>query len=634
MKSLKDIRKLSLQLIVATLRDAEQIQEVELSYSFSWIRNQKFPDIVGELSKLGKQVETSLITGSKLLVDTNVFPLAESSDLPMFCYPLFSQIFTESGLPRYILAYDPAPRTYTYLEKLPRSVKFRLIGADGNADPDWVVAQHAASAVMLLRQILLLFSKATDIPVLAEEQDEIASFVKRVSTDTVIKYRLGLTTVFSWARLLLAELLTPEGELHPSLTQWVENPFGRHGPGAVSGREKGREKWSFTIDCLRLPSLLYSDSYGERIGSHDSDLSHLTSRLCVVPKDFRGHRLICAEPKELQFAQQGLLSVLEQIIRTSKLTSNHISLNNQDPSFYLSRNLSYATIDLKDASDHVTMRLCKLLLPKEVYSLVCRFRSNNVLLPNGSIVEGVKTAFTMGNALCFPMETLIFWALSVATIISDDGRSCPVHLSDEDLVKRVSKLRMKVFGDDIIVPLSWCRNVTEVLTHAGLVVNPQKTCELTLVRESCGSWWYAGFDCRIIRLKYAAVLDLQSWTSFQDVIPLLRESGMNNLASELDEFCCLIYPTREWFFYNRAAQDHWLRQVEEGSDIRAEFVDRRHFVRFNLHLQRMEYRAPTRSADHMRALPGRLGLTAYWTEAATRSLYTNVQRIKYRWVAL
>lgn len=629
MKSLKDIRTLSLQLLIATLRDAEQIQAIDLQESIDWVSKKKFPDIIIDLCKLGKQVETSLITCTKIQVDSTVFPLHEGSDLPDFMYPLFSCVFTDAGIPSYIL------------DESRIGGDFYLADSTGRRDTDWVVAKHAASAVMLLRQVLLLFSKSKDIPVIAEEESEIQAFIGRVTQPVKMEYFPGYSSVYSMARRLLAELLTPDGVLHPSLAQWIDNPFGRHGPGAVADREKGREKWSFTVDVLRLPSLLYRDTYCTEIGEHSDDKYEYISRLCVVPKDFRGHRLICAEPKELQFAQQGLLSVFEQIIRGSRLTSCHISLHNQEPSYYMSRSLKYATIDMKDASDYVTLPLLRLLLPKEVFSLITRFRSSGIQLPNGEVIHGINTAFTMGNALCFPIETLVFWALALATILSRGGT---LTVLDFSLTDSAPKVPIRVFGDDLIVPFDWCYSIVETLTHAGLVINKQKTCKLTLVRESCGSWWYAGYDCRVTKLKYATELNLLTWTSFQDVIPLLRENGMLTLASELEEFCVMIYPTRQWLqtfgndprnwiiFDDDDPRNNWLRNHTYSGEWK--LIDRTHFVRYNSHLQRMEYRMPVRSADNTRALSGSIGLTAYWTNAATRVLYTNAQCIKYKWVEL
>jgi hypothetical protein len=482
----------------------------------------------------------------------------------------------------------------------------------------------ASSAVLLLRQILLLFSKATDIPVQKDENDEVNEFISRTSPEnprTCIKYRPGLSIIFSHARQILSELLTPDGIIHPALAQWIDNPFGKHGPGAVAEREKGREKWNFWYDCMRLPSLLYSDVHGQPIGQ-EVTLQPLRSRLCVVPKDFRGHRLICAEPKELQFAQQGLLKVFEYILESSMLTSGHITLRDQIPSFRMSRYLKYGTIDLKDASDHITLRLLKILLPRSVYNLVTRFRSNGIILPDGRVIEQYNTAFTMGNALCFPIETLVFWSLSLATILSDDGSSVP---NDHELVNRVRKIPLRVFGDDIIAPIEWVTRITEVLTAAGLSVNTDKTCKLTLVRESCGSWWYAGFDCRITKLKYSSTLDMFSWTSFQDVIPQLRECGMMILASELEDFCNTVYPTKRLvsFLLRRSTSDSGENQI-----------DLHHYCRYNSSLQRMEYRCPMRTADDTRALTGRLGYLTWFTQSANRFLNANAQRVKFKWVEL
>jgi len=627
MRSLKDVQQLSLQMIVAILRDAQEILHLDLSDSIDFIEEQKFPQFLVELCQLGKSMEASLITGrslnkckgSKTFI-SDAFPLQDGSSLPLFCYDLFSQIFSESGSPRYFLA--PSKTQHD---------RYDLVDVDGNRSADLSVAKDAAASVLLLRQVLLAFSKATDLPVIAEEEKEIEDFVDRVlaaSSSGTVAYRPGLSVIFSFARKLLRELLCPDGEIHPSLAQWIDNPFGRHGPGAVANREKGREKWNFMYDCLRLPGLLYSDVHGTPIGEQVS-ISNLTSRLCVVPKDFRGHRLICAEPKELQFAQQGLLSVFEQLIKNSSLTNRHICLRDQEPSYYLSRSLHFGTIDLKDASDRITLRLLKILLPEQIFKLVTRFRSDSILLPDGTLIKQYKTAFTMGNALCFPMETLVFWSLCLATIMTKDGNYA---IASNTKLDHARTTRLRVFGDDIIVPIEWVGPVTEVLTAAGLVVNNEKTCQLALVRESCGSWWYAGYDCRISKLKYATTRNLLSWTSFQDVIPRLRENGLLNAAHVLETFCRLIYPTPEMVQF--LLRDAIASLTPNAGDVESPGIDLRGFVRYNKSLQRLEYRRPMRCADDVRAYTGRLGYTAWFTSAATRYLNADAQRVKFRWVDL
>jgi len=633
MKSLKDIQQLSLHLILSLLRDAEEIQCLDLSSSKLWIQEQKFPDIIISLCKLGKRVESSLITGqyldvsgeSNLLLD--VFPRQTGSVLPSFCYELFSQIFSESGRPRYTLA----------VEYTPFKAFLSVVDVDLKRDhANTVVAEKAASVVLLLRQILLLFSKAQDIDVVADQSVEIEDFTRRITTPVAFRYRPGLSVVFSYARMLLRELLCPEGLLHPSLAQWVDNPFGRHGPGAVASRERGREKWNFMYDCFRLPSLLYSDTYSAPIGNSDSDVDYY-SRLCVVPKDFRGHRLICAEPKELQFAQQGLLKILEGILAGSRITNGHICLDDQMPSFFMSRHLKFGTIDLKDASDRITLRLLKILLPEEVYKLVVRFRSTGIILTDGTVLKQYNTAFTMGNALCFPMETLVFWALSLATIKTNAGSTPPLYssFSKED-IDGLRRVPLRVFGDDIITPLEWVTPVSEILTAAGLVVNKDKTCELSLVRESCGSWWYAGRDCRITKLKFSSTMDLTSWIGFQDVIPQLRMNGLLNLANTLEAFCCDFYPTLESCRLLLKLRDKNPEELVLDDQLRQSWAIKslHYFVRYNRNLQRMEYRSPRRETDNMRALPGRLGYLSWFTQAATRFLNTHTERVKFRWIEL
>jgi len=590
---------LTLQAYSAILRDIEDIQKRQpgsLSYERRYLQQQDFPAFIIPMSKLGKAVETSLITGTKLVVP-DVFPLMEGSNLPRFCFDLFVTIFSLDGIPNYMFNGD------------------RTIDSDGKTDRATVPIGNA-DTVFLLRQLLLLFSKAEDIPITWDAQTEEREFVRRVTMERKFA-PIIMTSVLSVARNLLSRLLLPDGELHPLLDEWQKQPWGRHGPGAVAGGERGKGKWDFVVDCLRLPRLLYTDTYGELIGTTGEP--SFTSRMCLVPKDFRGPRIICIEPKELQFAQQGLADIVVQIIESSHLTRRHINIGRQDLSFNMSKSLAFATIDLKDASDSISLKLLKVLLPKEVFSVFTRFRSSRIRLPSGDEIPKYQTAFTMGNALCFPLETLVFWSLAAATILLRSPYKVP---TDSDVTdSRVSSLKIRVFGDDIIVPCEYFDGVTRSLRGAGLIVNNEKSCCRTFVREACGSWWYGSRDVRVTKLKQSKLEDLRAWTSFYDVIPKQRESGMFNLASVLEHACDQIYPTPRYL-------------LSGGADVRKDEEFHR-YIRYGQSYQRMEYRMPVCEEAHTHELPGRIGLTAYYNRSATRVLYRRAQcKIKYRWVAL
>jgi len=331
----------------------------------------------------------------------------------------------------------------------------------------------------------------------------------------------------------------------------------------------------------------------------------------MVPKDFRKHRIICAEPKELQYAQQGLCATIMAIVGENLSTRRHIDFSSQEKSFDMSHFYGFSTIDLEDASDRLSLSLFELLFPKEFVDLVVPYRSRSVLLPDGTVVQ-TQSAFTMGNALCFPVETLTFWALAAAVLLGDNRLAACYDR------QRVSQLPLRVFGDDIILPVWAVQRVCGILTLCGLRPNVSKTCNgSSSVREACGSWWYLRQDCRVVKFHYAERLDIVSWTSFFDVIGSLTESGLNHTASTIETCLHAVYPIPK-FLLSKAGSS----ECNRG------------YIRFNKNLCRLEYRRPLSDQANTRVLPGSIGLTAFWTRQASRVLYPNSQRIKYRWVSL
>jgi len=73
----------------------------------------------------------------------------------------------------------------------------------------------------------------------------------------------------------------------------------------------------------------------------------------------------------------------------------------------------------------------------------------------------------MGNGFTFPLETLIFWALTRAVC----GSTATVS----------------AYGDDIICPSDRAEDVIAVLTEVGFSVNLEKSFWNGPFRESCGS---------------------------------------------------------------------------------------------------------------------------------------------------
>jgi len=415
------------------------------------------------LPDLGKACETSLITGQALKLDQN-FRKHWRSVLPSFLYPLWLELFDDTGRPR--------------MSKTPEAV--------------W--------AFKVIRQVCMAFSKARDIPSRMTIDEAIKGFRNRIAEEPAI-------TAPSWllnaARSLIRRLVMDEDRLNAMLAQWDSYPYGRHGPGAVAEKEKGLSKWNFrVIKGSDLNLYRFNDRSPLPKGG-----ANPFSRVTVVPKDFKSLRTICIEPKEFQFAQQGIWNVLKDLIHTSPLTRNDINFEHQELNGRLCKNDQLATLDLKDASDTVRLKLCRLLFPKEFFHLVTRYRSREIRLESDRVKP---TCFaSMGSALCFPIETLVFWAITRSAI----------HPNTKNKTVRV-------FGDDIVCPKQDAPFVVKMLEACGFKINHSKSCIETPIRESCGTYTYAGNDVSVVRFKEAHCESAPAWLSLIDSCRLLADDHM------------------------------------------------------------------------------------------------------------
>lgn len=552
---------------------------------------------VQSLSLIGKAIDNALTSNEPYVVpDIPVTGYLDPSGEPFLCGVLFHEIFTSSRRAGFCVS-------RFFINHHGRIMRRDGVNPDDPAPTDLKTVETVASSVFFLRQLYLAFSKVDDLECLAHEDDEFDSFEERLTAVPTITLS---SRVASKARELISSVLEPNGELHPRLLDWIDNPTGFHGPGAVASKEKGRQKWLFGRIAGQRPDIFDAQTT-TLLTSRDA---HPVSRATMVPKDFRKHRIICVEPKEFMFEQQGLWNIIRRIISETPLTAGSINFERQDLSARRSRNFySYSTIDLSDASDLLSKHLGRILLSKRVYRLLCASRSRFVLV-RGNFIRS-NALFTMGNALCFPLETLIFWAISLAVILEKDG--IPVALASEK-----SRL-VRVFGDDIIVPRRVFDDVLDALCRAGAKPNLSKCCHVSLAREACGAWWYGGVDCGVSRMSKTSLHSFKDWTSGLEQARNLNSLGLSRLSRVLLDHINLISPVPYGYLGLPGSRD----EVNKA------------FLRWNSSLQRLEFRMPSGDgAPSPRSLPGEAGLYAYFTGSATSGIVTAREQPKLRWVSL
>jgi hypothetical protein len=286
----------------------------------------------------------------------------------------------------------------------------------------------------------------------------------------------------------------------------------RHGPGVVSTRERLEGKFVFRQISPRLAAYYPIDEYFYASLGHvcdevsrlnSTDLCESSARVILVPKDSRGPRLISCEPLAFQWIQQGLGRAIVQLVENHPLTRFNIHFTDQSPNrcgaAFGSITGEYATLDLKDASDRVCVELVRLLFPEHISEFLLAARSESTTLPDGRVLKLNKYA-PMGSALCFPVLSLVCWALLHAGL--SDARSIPGRKG----VREISHTDtydngILVYGDDVIVRAAQAANAIQLLESFGLLVNRDKSCCTGFFRESCGLDAYLGVDVTPVRLR-------------------------------------------------------------------------------------------------------------------------------------
>lgn len=275
----------------------------------------------------------------------------------------------------------------------------------------------------------------------------------------------------------------------------------KHGPGAVVDRITGNGKyrslkWSQRLERVMSSSLYLFTNYLEAAESaHNVELvaprDEEPVKVIFVPKTQKTPRVIAIEPIYNQYAQQSLLKAFVNSIEDDKLLRHSIRFSDSVTNGKLAREYSItrrsATLDLSEASDRVHCAFAHRLmrnhshLSKSVFSC----RSKYAKLPDGHVI-GLKKFASMGSALCFPFEAMIFYIMCQIGI----HRANNVTITKRSIESFSRSIH--VYGDDLIIPSNAVSSVISILESAGLKVNRSKTFVLGHFRESCGVDAYKG----------------------------------------------------------------------------------------------------------------------------------------------
>jgi hypothetical protein len=485
-------------MIADGIRNGLPFHDKDLLYLAERLNKEGTSFIQVTLPLLGRALDHSLVTG-RFTLPAN-FAMKRNTRLPRFLYQLFERVLDQEGNLR------EEPCTLT---------------------------------IYFLRQLLLFDAKLITEPTSQQKQTAVKGFIKR--QNDLRKIRLDVNDpVLLRAQWLLGRVLR---------TLDLSTIAPGHGPGVVAERLTREERWDFTSWPKKAeryyPYLVYGTlsmraSLERGIGVRL--LNEMSTRCCLVPKDFRGPRLISAEPTVNQYLQQGQMRKIMQYVDHHKVLSQSIRLRDQTHNQKEAKNAykdGKITLDLSDASDTVSTALVWFLFAKLplLRRQLMSTRSDFMEFENQKI--RIVAFSPMGSATCFPIESLVFWALTIASL--GHVRSLSGH---PDGLESLS-VDVSIFGDDIIVPADAASTLLYTLRKVGCSPNMSKTCMETPFRESCGTEWFNGSDITIIRNRRYHYADKGKFSDHPVLLGLQRKfflCGLYSTAKLCERWAKEIYP--------------------------------------------------------------------------------------------
>jgi len=362
-------------------------------------------------------------------------------------------------------------------------------------------------AILAIRQLTLMFSKillpCSDARVAKSMSDYVAceQDVKRsdanLRSEDLSDFKRVSSVLFQRLFTIMDRKIY-NGEVMP-----------KHGPGATADKLRGNAKfnqrtWTTRLDRLFpfgeniFPSWSYYDQF--------SGVSLLEPgqeypvRVIPVPKTLKTPRIIAIEPTAMQYAQQGILELFLDSLKGFDSLNSLLGFDDQEPNQLMARHGSssgeLATLDLSEASDRVSNQLVREMVsqfPHLREGFDCT-RSRKADVPGHGVIRLAKFA-SMGSALCFPVEAMVFLTLVFLGI----ERELRAPVSDDMILSYVNKVR--IYGDDIIIPVDFAHSVVDTLELFGARVNVDKSFWIGRFRESCGKEYYDGHDVSIVKVR-------------------------------------------------------------------------------------------------------------------------------------
>lgn len=225
---------------------------------------------------------------------------------------------------------------------------------------------------------------------------------------------------------------------------------------------------------------------------------HIGNKIVTVPKSSKTDRTIAIEPGINLWFQKSIGSMIRR-----RLSRVGLDLNSQRRNQCLARIGSkfghLATVDFSAASDSISTSTVEALLPLRWFTIMNLTRSKFGSLGK-SIIHYEKFS-SMGNGFTFELESLIFYAIALGVV---EFLGCDAT-------------NVSVYGDDVIIPVEAYQLFREICAIYGFTVNDQKSFSSGHFRESCGSHYFAGKDCKPYYLKEVVDGELKVYLAANNV---------------------------------------------------------------------------------------------------------------------
>ncbi len=470
--------------VIAYRPDLRRGMERDLSRLHSSIRNMGIRVFLEYLPSIRKQLDLALSSGQLHLSGPLTRPYKTGSSIPRLFKGIWKALFRDDGC----LQQNVDPNLVAFL---------RALLDMGNK------LEFECPETAVFAETREFYINDVTLPLPSQIWDD-SGFLSvgdiRPHLDDVLVHEADQFDLFGSEHRADAELLaaiqrvaditaSSYGEFNPHLEMF------RHGPGAVSERLRGKEKYLPTRWSPRLESSFPIFGTAVPLGwdHHKYEEAEIPSRLLAVPKTIKGPRLIAAEPSDHLWCQ---FSIMDFLYGNTKRTvlRNSINFESQEYSREAALNASvlgdFTTIDLKSASDRISCWLVERIfrgnhsLLKAMIDSRTRYVDLSIDKKLPSLIK-LRKFTTQGSAMTFPVQSIVFATICI-------GAMSGPHISSKTVAKLGKQVR--VYGDDIIIPTRWFARVKRALELLFLKINPNKTHSTGYFRESCGMDAYKGYD--------------------------------------------------------------------------------------------------------------------------------------------